>query len=105
MTPRKKTIDATVTLIGVSAKAEAGRIATKGVSRTGDKSKGRYDHEVLNGFEFNVNGDLMSKVRIIDRKNNVYKELVVHTDTGTVVHDTEHPLTDHTGHGSAKHKS
>ena len=47
----------------------------------------------------------MSKVRIIDRKNNVYKELVVHTDTGTVVHDTEHPLTDHTGHGSAKHKS
>jgi len=94
----------TVQLVGVSVNAEAGRIAAKGVSRTGAKSKGKYAHEAMRGHEFNVVGNLMQKERIIDRKNNIYKELVVNTDTGEVVRDVEHPLTDHKGHGYAKYK-
>ena len=44
----------------------------------------------------------MSKVRIIDRKEDYYKELVIDTDTGNVDRDVEHPLSEHRGHGSAK---
>jgi hypothetical protein len=104
MVSRKKSIHVTVPLSGVSAKAEVVRVAAKGVSRTGEKSKGKYAHEALRGHEFNVKGNLMSKERIIDRKNNYYKELVVNTDTGEIVRDIEQPLSDHTGHGSAKRK-
>jgi uncharacterized Ntn-hydrolase superfamily protein len=102
MVSRKKIKNVTVQLVGVSAKVEVGRIAAKGVSRTGRKSKGKYAHESLRGHEFNVAGNLMRKERIIDRKNNFYKELVVNTDTGEIVRDVEQPLSDHTGHGSAK---
>jgi hypothetical protein len=102
MVSRKKTKNVTVQLVGVSAKVEVGRIAAKGVSRTGGKSKGKYAHEALRGHEFNVAGNLMRKERIFDRKNNFYKELVVNADTGEIVLDVEQPLSDHTGHGSAK---
>lgn len=94
----------TVQLVGVSTKVEAGRVPVKGVSRTGKKTRGKYDHEALRGHEFNAKGHLMQKERIIDRKNNMYKERVVDSDTGSVIRDVEHPLSEHTGHGSAKHK-
>jgi hypothetical protein len=96
--------NAAVPLVGVSVKAEAGRVAAKGVSRTGEKKRGKYDHEALRGHEFNAEGHLMQKERIIDRKNKHYKELAVNTDTGEVVRDIEQPLSEHTGHGSAKHR-
>jgi hypothetical protein len=95
--------DAVVLLKGVSARAEATRVAAKGVSRTGGKTRGKYHHEALRGHEFNVKGHLMKKERIVDRKANYYKELVVNVDTGEVVRDVEHPLSEHTGRGSAKH--
>ena len=104
MVSRKNPQDVTVQLVGVSANAEVGRVAAKGVSRTGEKTRGKYDHEALRGHEFNVQGHLMRKDRIIDRKNNFYKELVVNTDTGELVRDVEQPLSEHTGYGSAKHK-
>ena len=46
----------------------------------------------------------MSKVRILDRNQDCYKELVINADTGNLVHNVEHPLSEHTGHGSAKIK-
>lgn len=104
MPSQDKSNDVIVQLVGVSAKAEAGCIAAKGVSRTGEKSKGKYAYEELRGHEFNVAGNLMRKERIFDRKNNIYKELVINTDTGEVVRDIEHPLTEHTDRGSAKFK-
>lgn len=100
----KKSQDVTVQLVGQQAKFEQGRLAEKVVSRTGDKVHGRYDHEVIKGHEFNVAGSLMEKERIIDRKNNFYKELVINSDTGQVVRDIEHSLSEHTGRGSAKQK-
>jgi hypothetical protein len=104
MVSRKKSRNVTVQLVGVSAKVDAGRLAEKAVSRTGKKTRGKYDHEALRGHEFSAGGHLMEKERIIDRKNNNYKELVVNTDTGEVVRDVEQPLSEHTGRGSAKHK-
>ena len=102
MASRKNSQNVIVQLVGVSAKVEVGRVAAKGVSRTGEKTRGKYAHEALRGCEFNVEGNLMQKERIIDRKNNSYKELVVNIDTGEVVRDVEHPLSDHKGYGSAK---
>ncbi|MGX2030873.1 hypothetical protein [Methylocaldum gracile] len=96
--------DVTVQLVGVSAKAEVGRVAAKGVSRIGKRGRGKYDHEALRGQEFSEAGHLMEKERIIDRKNDYYKELVINTDTGEVVLAVEQPLSEHIGHGSAKHK-
>ena len=104
MVSRKNSQNVTVQLVGQSVKAEIGRVAAKAVSRTGEKTRGKYDHEALRGHEFNVEGNLMQKERIIDRKNNSYKELVVNIDTGEVVRDVEHPLSEHIGYGSAKHE-
>jgi hypothetical protein len=100
----KSTRKATAHLVGVSATGAVGRIAAKGVSCTGEKRRGKYDHEALRGYEFSVKGHLMRKERIFDRKNNRYRELVVNSDTGEVVRDVEQPLSEHRGHGSAKHK-
>lgn len=42
----------------------------------------------------------------IDRENDWYEETVTNPDTGEVVHHQAEPLSDHTGHGSAKqHRS
>jgi hypothetical protein len=105
MVPPKKSIGVVVQVTGVTATASIGRVAAKGVSRTGGKVGGRHAHEALRGNEFNTAGELMLKERIIDRKNNYYKESVVNVDTGEVVRDIEQPLSEHTGRGSAKFKT
>lgn len=46
----------------------------------------------------------VSKQRLIDRKNNLYREVVVDSETGDLIHKCEEPLTQHQGHGSAKVK-
>jgi len=48
-------------------------------------------------------GKWMKLERIIDRAKNWYKEVVTDPRTGEVVHRCEEPLSDHKGHGSAKH--
>ena len=98
----KQPINVTAHVTGVSAKGEVVRVAPKGVSYSGERCKGKWGREELRGFEFNRVGHLMSKVRIIDRKEDYYKELVIDTDTGNVDRDVEHPLSEHRGHGSAK---
>lgn len=92
-------------ITGVCAKLEIGRVAQRGVSNFGEKRRsGKRNREEMRGFEFNQWGHLMSEVRIIDRKENLYKELVIDTDTGTIEKDVEQPLSEHRGHGSAKIK-
>ena len=97
--PRK---DALVMLEGASAKTKAGRVAARGVARTGRKRRGKYEHEALRGYEFNVSGHLMKKERLLDRKNNLYIERIVDMDTGEVVRDIQEPLSDHRRRGAAK---
>ncbi len=40
----------------------------------------------------------------IDREKNQYKEIVKDKTTGEIIHKCEEPLSEHKGHGSAKHK-
>jgi hypothetical protein len=48
-------------------------------------------------------GRWMHLQRVIDRARNWYSEVVTDPETGKVVHRCEEPLSDHRGHGSAKH--
>lgn len=49
-------------------------------------------------------GKWVNKERNIDQDNNIYKEVVTDPETGEIIHFCEEPLTDHTGHGSAKRR-
>lgn len=49
-------------------------------------------------------GKWMSKERVIDRDNDIYREVVVYPETGQTIHCNEEPLSEHFGHGSAKFK-
>jgi len=44
----------------------------------------------------------MKKVRIIDRENDWYSEIITDPDTGETIHWCEEPLSKHKGYGSAK---
>ncbi len=46
----------------------------------------------------------MNLSRVYDREHNLYKEIVTDPVTGEVIHECIEPLSEHTGHGSAKHK-
>lgn len=60
-------------------------------------------YEEVSGDDLHRKTGLWSKfLRIIDRQNNRYKEEIVNSETGEVLRSVDHPLTDHTGRGSAK---
>lgn len=60
-------------------------------------------YEEVSGDDLHRKTDQWSKLlRIIDRQNNRYKEEILNSDTGEVLRSIDHPLTDHTGRGSAK---
>jgi phage FluMu protein Com len=46
-------------------------------------------------------GDYIYKERELDRDDNRYRELV-REEGGKIIHEVDHPLSEHTGHGSAK---
>ena len=48
-------------------------------------------------------GDYIYKERELDRDENRYRELV-REQGGKIIHEIDHPLSEHTGHGSAKFK-
>lgn len=45
---------------------------------------------------------IVNRIRIIDRENDRYKEVVSHYDDGEIIHQYDEKLSDHKGHGSAK---
>lgn len=47
-------------------------------------------------------GRWMVLIRVIDRLNNWYHEIVKDPETGDVLHESSEPLSRHKGHGSAK---
>ena len=62
--------------------------------------------EVFSGDDLRKsNGQWMKKNRVIDKRNDQYKEIVVDPKTGEVIHHNEEPLWEHYGHCSAKPKS
>ena len=59
--------------------------------------------EIITGSEWSVSRQkVVNKERLIDRKNDRYRELVTDPETGEVIHECEEPLSQHTGHGDAK---
>jgi hypothetical protein len=46
----------------------------------------------------------MDLVRVIDRRNDRYRESVVDQVTGEVVREVDEPLSEHTGRGSARQR-
>jgi hypothetical protein len=58
--------------------------------------------EGFSGWELRKTvGDLVRKLRLIDRENDHYQERV-ETEQGEVIHQVDHPLSEHRGHGSDK---
>jgi hypothetical protein len=61
--------------------------------------------EMFQGWQLRKSvGDLVRKLRRIDRPNDHYVEHV-ETKDGTVLHHCDEPLSSHRGHGSAKGKT
>lgn len=104
MSLKDKSRDVTVELTGQSATIQTGRLAAKTLVRSGKRGRGKHDVEVLSGHEYSAAGRMIKKDRLIDRKRDLYKERVVDADSGEVIRDVEHPLSEHIGYGSAKRK-
>ena len=66
-----------------------------------DKSKFEYRETWGKDWSDDL-GRFVSKHQLIDRKGNAYIELVVDDETGEILKWCSEPLSDHTGHGSAK---
>lgn len=61
------------------------------------------DH--FSGFDLtHKTGQFSEKIRIIDRKNDSYYEMVRDPKTGAILHECSEALSQHFGHGSAKFK-
>lgn len=59
----------------------------------------------FSGFEYSHSlKKLVKKVRTIDRDTDSYVERVTDPDTGEVIHECVEPLSQHSGHGSAKNR-
>lgn len=65
--------------------------------------KGRPFLEQITGDDLHrKTGKWMKVQRVIGRAKNWYREIVQDPETGEVVQQSEEPLTEHRGHGSAK---
>jgi hypothetical protein len=51
---------------------------------------------------FRKTGEWNSLERVIDRENDLYKEVISNPQTGEVIRHCEEPLSQHQSHGSAK---
>ncbi len=47
-------------------------------------------------------GKMIKKERLIDKRNNLYKEVIIDPETGEILHHCEEPLSEHQNRGSAK---
>lgn len=47
-------------------------------------------------------GKYVDKNRVLDRENDHYHEVVVDKESGEIIHEQKHKLSEHIGHGSAK---
>lgn len=63
-------------------------------------------YEEKSGDDFwRIKGKWMKVIQIVDRLNNRYRKKIVDPRTGETVRDTDEPLTEHQGYGSAKEKA
>ncbi len=73
------------------------------VKDTGRPRKKRIRKEFFTGFEqHRKTAKWYMKERLIDRDNDIYREIVIDPESDEVVHQCVEPLGQHRGHGSAK---
>ncbi len=66
------------------------------------KGKSKIKAEGFHKYVGSQKAKLVKHVRVIDRENDRYKELVLDAETGEIIHNCEEPLSEHIGHGKAK---
>ena len=63
------------------------------------------DIEIIEGDDWTADkGRFSWKIRIIDKPNDSYLEIVVDKETGKIIHECVEPWSKHVGHGTAKWK-
>lgn len=68
-------------------------------------SKKKVRVEFFDGYEWSVALEKhVKKSKLIDKRENKYKEKIEDPDTGKIIHECEEPLSNHQGHGYAKFK-
>ena len=77
--------------IGVKAKREGER-------------KPYVEDKAMPSFSFRL-GKYVLREQLIDRVNDRYSEKITDYETGEILHQSEEPLSQHRGHGSAKPKT
>lgn len=66
-------------------------------------SKKKKRVEFIQGNEIRKkDGEMINKERLIDKRNDKYKEVVTDPETGEILHYCEEPLSVHQGHGKQK---
>ena len=76
------------------------------IGRQGFPSKKKIRYEEFSGSEKRkADGEWVDKLQIFDREQDLYVEKVTLEATGEVLRDVCEPLSQHTGHGSAKFKA
>ena len=67
------------------------------------RTKRRWLKEITSGDDWHWKTGRWSIIhRVIDRLNDWYVERIVDKETGDIIIDKAHPLSEHRGHGSAK---
>jgi len=69
----------------------------------GDKGKPFFDQQIGSSFYYKTQ-EWHYLERLIDRDNDLYVEKLTNLRTGETVKEVSEPLSQHIGHGSAKHK-
>jgi rubredoxin len=84
-----------------------GRPVVKGKARSGEAGKPGGKPWLETKSELSWSHDRqkwLQRQKTENRRDNRYTEVVKDPDTGEIVHESDEPLTDHQGHGSARRK-
>ncbi|MBB3045890.1 uncharacterized Zn finger protein (UPF0148 family) [Litorivivens lipolytica] len=85
---------------GVAAQMDSVRVVGKNDSLP-SKKKRRLEYRREHSLTVST-GRMSILERLIDKENDIYREKIIDKESGEIIHSDEEPLTDHTGHGSAK---
>ncbi len=83
--------------LGINSTIEL-RSSLKSIARP---TVGKWFHKQFQGARLQASGLWADVIDVYDRRGNRRRERVV-LETGEVIRDVDHPLTDHKGHGSDK---
>ena len=90
----------------VEVKKEVRKTATIGLkarAKVRPVSGGQPSFELAQGDDYSRDSQKWVKLRrVIDRKNDIYEEVITDPTTRRVVRQVKEPLSQHQGHGSAK---